>query len=163
MFVREVADPAAICLSVDGPGPAVAIAQELAATYGVQVVIGEENRGKFGAVAAGMTRLLASSHLRYLVAVDQDGDHFANELLNFVRAAEHVVQTAATDRVLVLGNRSSGHRPLGFLRAEQEELANHLLLDALTYHAAVTGEPLRLEYLTTSDAAAGFPFRLQAL
>ena len=100
MFAREVADPAAICLSVDGPGPAVVIAQDVAAIFGVQVVVGQENRGKFGAVAAGMARLLASPHLRYLAAVDQDGDHFANELLNFVRAAEHVVQTTATDRVL---------------------------------------------------------------
>ena len=156
MFAREVADPAAICLSVDGPGPAGAIAQTVAATYGVQVVIGAENRGKFGALATGMTHLLASPQLRYFVAVDQDGDHFANELLNFVRAAEHVVHTAGTDHVLVLGNRDSRHRPLGFLRAEQEELANQMLLDALSYHAAVTGNPLRLEYLTTATPLPDF-------
>lgn len=150
LFAREIAHPAAICLSVDGPGPAAAVAQQIAADQGVQVVVNERNRGKYVALAAGMTRLLAQPHLVYFAAVDQDGDHFGNELLNFVRAADHVMQSAATDNVVVMGNRASTHRPLGFLRAEQEELCNRMLLDALAYHAAVTGCPLRLEYLTTT-------------
>lgn len=70
--------------------------------------------------------LLEQSDVHYLAAVDHDGDHFANELLNFVHAAEHVAVQAATDHVLVLGNRLSRHRPLGFLRAEQEDLANRI-------------------------------------
>ena len=156
LFVREVADPAAICLSADGPGPAAAVAQDVAAAYGVQVVLSAENRGKFAAVAAGMARLFAAPQLTNFAALAQDGDPIGHALLNLVRAAHHVAQTTATERVLVLGNRASRHRPLGFLRAEQEELANHMLLDALAYHAAVTGAPLRLEYLTTTTPLPDF-------
>jgi hypothetical protein len=35
---------------------------------------------------------------------------------------------------------------MGFLRGELEELADRVLLDALYYHAAVVGIPLRMEY-----------------
>jgi len=80
--------------------------------------------------------------------VDQDGDHFANELLNFVRAAQHIEHTAATERVLILGQRTNLHRPMGWLRGELEELVDRVLFDALHYHAAVTGRPLGLEFVT---------------
>lgn len=156
MYLHELADPAALCLSVDGPGPGVAVARRIAATTGVRVVEGEVNRGKFAALALGMRDLLQNPALTYFAAVDQDGDHFANDLLNFIRAAEHVRAQTGNDRVVVMGNRLSRHRPLGFLRAEQEELANRILFDALTYHAAVTGAPLRLQYLTTQDALPDF-------
>lgn len=156
MFVREIADPQTLCLSVDGPGVAVDIARAVATQYGVRMVVGERNRGKFGALLHGMQTLFADERLEWFAAVDQDGDHFANDLLNFVRAAQHVVENMGDDRVMVLGNRSSRHRPLGFLRAEQEELANHLLLDALAYAAAVQGDPLRLQYLTTTENMPDF-------
>jgi hypothetical protein len=103
-----------------------------------------------------MAALLADSNLHYLASVDQDGDHFANELLTFVRAAEHVASVTGARRCLVLGNRLSRHRPLGFLRAEQEELANRLLLDALAYDAAVTGAPLALQFLLPLDPLPDF-------
>lgn len=160
MFVREMKEPAHICLCVDGPDAGTAIAQELASHLGVQMVVGARNRGKFGAVQQGMQTLLADARIQWLAAVDQDGDHFGNDLLNFVRAAEHVVATSAMPpeaaRVMVLGNRASRHRPLGFLRAEQEVLSNLMLMDALTYAAAVSRTPLQLEYLTTTDPLPDF-------
>jgi hypothetical protein len=107
-----------------------------------------------------MKTLLANDRLTWFAAVDQDGDHFGNDLLNFVRAAQHVAETndmAGNDsRIMVLGNRSSRHRPLGFLRAEQEELCNHILLDALTYAATISGQPLPLQFLTTTDSLPDF-------
>ena len=160
MFVREVKEPARICLCVDGPDAGVAIVQEIAAHFGVQMRVGTHNLGKFGALQLGMQTLLADKRIKWLAAVDQDGDHFGNDLLNLVRAAEHVVATSAMPpedaRVMVLGNRASRHRPLGFLRAEQEVLSNLMLLDALTYAAAVSGTPLHLEYLTTTDPLPDF-------
>jgi hypothetical protein len=48
------------------------------------------------------------------------------------------------------------HRPLGFLRGEQEELANRLLLDALTYHAAITNQPLRWQFANGLDDLPDF-------
>ncbi len=156
MFAREVADPQSICLSVDGPGPARAIAQRVAQVYGTGIVYSERNRGKLGSVRNGMTALLPNAQLRYFAAVDQDGDHFANELLNFVRSAEHVRETLGTDQIIVLGNRLSRQRPLGFLRGEQEELADRLLLDALHYDAARTGKPLVWQFANATDDLPDF-------
>lgn len=146
LFVREAADPQAICLSVDGSPVGSAVATRVAADYGVRVVNGERNQGKLGAARQGAQAMLQDERWRYVAVVDQDGDHFANELLTLVRCAEHVMASVMTANVLVLGSRLSRHRPLGFLRGEQEELANRLLLDALVYHAAVTNQPLRWQF-----------------
>ena len=160
MYVREIDNPHHICLSVDGPEAGAAIAEAVAKQYGVQMVVGETNRGKFGALQQGMQTLLKINHLQWFAAIDQDGDHFGNDLLNFVRAAHHIAtlreMPAGEERILVLGNRTSRHRPLGFLRAEQEALSNLMLLDALTYAAVVQGQPLQLEYLTTVDPLPDF-------
>jgi len=146
LFVREVADPAAICLSVDGSTVGDRVAARIVAATGVQVVNGARNQGKLGAARTGAQAMLHDPRWRYVAMIDQDGDHFANDLLNLVRAAEHVMATLATDKVLVLGGRLSRHRPLGFLRGEQEDLANRLLLDALVYHATITSQPLRWQF-----------------
>ncbi len=160
MFVREINDPQTLCLAVDGPEAGVAIATEVANHYGVQLVIGERNQGKFGALLHGMQTLFADERLIWFAAIDQDGDHFGNDLLNFMRAAQHIVKIdgikSDDSRIMVLGNRASRHRPLGFLRAEQEELCNHLLMDALTYAATISGQPLHLEYLTTTESLPDF-------
>ena len=137
MYVREVSDPKAVCLSVDGPGIGVSVAQEVSERYGTSLVVAERNGGKFAAVQRGVLHMLQEPRHRYFAAVDQDGDHFASDLLNFVRSAEHVRTTTGADRILVMGERASLHRPLGYLRGEQETLADAMLLDALTYDAAV--------------------------
>lgn len=142
-FCAQVADPAHICLSVDGERFSGDVIAELGGELGVSTFVAATNRGKLWAVANGVRCLLEHDpDLRYLAVVDQDGDHFANELLNLVRAAEHM----SLSRILVLGARSSAHRPMGFLRGELEELADRILLDALHYRAAVTGRPLHLEF-----------------
>lgn len=156
LFVREVADPQAVCLSVDGSPVGALVAERVAATYGVRVVQSERNSGKLSAVRNGAQAMLQDARWRYLAVVDQDGDHFANELLTLVRAAEHVRATVTTNNVLVLGSRLSRHRPLGFLRGEQEELANRLLLDALVYHATVHDKPLRWQFANSIDELPDF-------
>lgn len=160
MFVREVNEPRRICLSVDGPEAGTEIAAQVAHDFDVQMVVGERNRGKFGALLHGMQALFEDEGIEWFAAVDQDGDHFGNDLLNFARAALHLAEMSgmAQDdrRVMVLGNRATRHRPLGFLRAEQEALSNLMLMDALAYAAAINGEPLHLEYLTTTDPLPDF-------
>src|SRR5262245_2249233 len=54
MFVREVANPLAICLSVDGGGLSLAVASQVAGAFGVQLVHGAPNRGKLASVRNGM-------------------------------------------------------------------------------------------------------------
>jgi len=155
-FRREVGEPRAICLSVDGGEPARSAAETIAGELGVRLVRSEQDRGKLSALRAGMRSLLANDRLRYFAAADQDGDHFANELLNFVRAARHIEHVVGTNQVMVLGRRISRHRPMGFLRGELEELADRVLLDALHYDAAVTGHPLRLQFAVTLDEFPDF-------
>ena len=152
-YCAQVAEPRAVCLSVDGADCGVEVAYQLSTEYGVSLCTVPDNRGKLWGAIHGVRMLLNNDTLNYIAVVDQDGDHFANELLNFVRAADHIRAQTADDgncdgRVMVLGRRISLHRPMGFLRGELEALANHVLLDALQYHAAVTGVPLRLEYAT---------------
>src|SRR4026207_1585532 len=64
MFVREVANPQAICLSVDGGGLSLEIARRVAADFGVQLAHAEPNRGKLASVRNGMSKLLGQPHLR---------------------------------------------------------------------------------------------------
>ncbi len=146
MYVRELADPSSICLSVDGPGLAVVVAERLSKRHGTSLVLSEQNGGKFAALQHGIQHMLQNTDHLYFAAVDQDGDHFASDLLDFVRTAEHVRKSIGTDRTLVMGERLSLHRPLGYLRGEQETLADAVLLDALHYHAAVSSQPLNLTY-----------------
>lgn len=147
-YCAQLADPAHICVSVDGAAYGAERASQLAQRYGVQVHVAAENRGKMHAAIHGVSRLLGDAALQYIAVVDQDGDHFANELLNLVRAAAHIAAETGSEHVLILGQRASRHHPLGWLRGELEELADRMLLDALAYHAARTGQPLRLEFAT---------------
>jgi hypothetical protein len=155
-YCDQVADPAAICLSVDGEQFGADVAQPLAREAGTSCYVSPANRGKLGAAANGVRVLLAKADLAYVAVVDQDGDHFANELPNFVRAAQHIATHVGHDRIMVLGRRISLHRPLGFLRGELEAFADRVLLDALSYRAAVTNRPLRLEYAMAMDEFPDF-------
>jgi len=162
-FVREINDPTNICLSVDGSPTAMPLAQQMVAEYGVQMVQAEQNRGKLSAVMNGMKHLLANPDLRYFAAIDSDGDHFANELLNFIRAAEHVAALEKQERIIVLGDRRSRNRPLGFLRGDLEELADRVLLDALHYDAVIQSKPLVLQFTNTLDEFPDFLPIVEAL
>jgi len=153
--VEELATPDRVCLSVDGCAGQEA-AEAIRSRLGVSVVSSVENRGKFQAVANGVRHLIENDRPQFVAVVDQDGDHFAWELPNFLQAALDIRDAGGTERSLVLGRRLSRHRPMGFLRGELEELADRVLLDALSYRAAVTGNPLRLEYAFAFDEFPDF-------
>ena len=145
-YCAQLDDPSTICLSVDGEPFGADVVGRLANEFGVSSHISGRNLGKFQSVIHGMRHLLPKGSLRYVAVVDQDGDHFANELLNLLRAAHHISDRLLTDRILVLGRRISRHRPMGLARGEIEELCDRVLLDALAYNAVVRQRPLRMEY-----------------
>ncbi len=155
-FAAQVGTPAHICLSVDGLAHGRAAAAELGRELGVQVVVAADNRGKLSALRAGAAHMLADPVFDFLAAVDMDGDHFAPELHNLARAALHARQSGSAGEVLVIGSRTSKHRPMGLWRGELEELADRVLLDALQYHAACTGQPLCLEWATAVEEYPDF-------
>jgi len=153
---RQVVDPALICLSVDGAASGGDTAAAIAKQFGVTCRISPDNHGKFHAAREGVSVLLENPSLRHIAVIDQDGDHFPHELLNFVTAARSVQRQAETQSVLVLGRRLSRHRPMGFLRGELEELADRVLLDALNYRAVIKRRPLPLQYAFAFDEFPDF-------
>ena len=154
-YVDLLDNPSHVCLSVDGAEHGLDIARGISKECGAGLVYSKKNIGKLGGVRKGVQSLWNDEQLTYFVEVDSDGDHFANELLNLVRAAIQV-QDKFQDDVLVIGTRSSKHRPMGFLRGELEELADRILLDALYYHSALSGNVLSLEYVTPIEEYPDF-------
>ncbi|MBN1249413.1 MAG: hypothetical protein JXC32_17260 [Anaerolineae bacterium] len=152
----EVSDPSVICLSVDGEESGVEIVEDLRRAFGVTTAVSPVNRGKLHGVRQGAQVLLERPELAYVAVMDADSDHFANELLTFVRTAAHIVWQTQDPRVMVLGRRISRHRPMGLLRGELEDLADQILVLALQYHAAVSDRPLRFEYATLLEATPDF-------
>jgi len=153
-YAAQTDHPEHICLSVDGRPFGARQAVEIAAAWKTSLAVAENNRGKLWGVLHGVRKLLENPQIQYLAIVDQDGDHFANELPNLVRAAEHIAAQEGHRRIIVLGQRASRHRPMGLGRGELEELADRVLLDALHYRATTTGKPLALHYVT---ALSEFP------
>ncbi|MCP5150241.1 MAG: hypothetical protein H6982_05755 [Chromatiales bacterium] len=145
LCLSQIARPEHVCLSVDGARFGEDVAAEYGRELGVRVVVGRDNGGKLVALRRGVGAMIECPGVEYVAAVDADGDHFGNELPNLVRAAEHARACAGAAEVMVLGQRTSPHRPLGFLRGELEELADRVLMDALAFDAARCGVPLRLE------------------
>lgn len=153
---QVLAEPPHVCVSVDGEDCGGGIAEDLHRTRGTSLCVAPVNRGKLHAVRLGVGELWPRRELEYFAVVDADGDHFANELPTLMRAALHARVQPGVDEVLVLGSRTSRHRPMGWLRGELEELADRVLFDALHYHAAVSGQPLRLEWVTTVEEFPDF-------
>jgi len=156
MYSEQVSDPAAICLSVDGQQCGTDVAERIAGEFKVSLCVSSVNRGKLQGVINGVRYLLDRKSLKYVAVVDQDGDHFANELLNFLRAACHIAHHRGTDQILILGRRISRHRPMGFLRGELEELCDRVLLDALMYNSVLKQHPLPLEDVFALDEFPDF-------
>ena len=154
--LAQIDDPTTVCLSVDGAKNGLDVVRALAAEFGVAEVVTPVNLGKLQGVTEGFRSLLPRSELAYFAVLDADSDHHGNELLNFVRAADHIVDQTADPGVMVLGRRISRHHPMGLLRGELEELADRMLLHALHYHAAVTGTPVKLAYATVIEAVPDF-------
>ena len=145
-FAEIVENPAFICLVVDGDENGRGITKNLHTSEGITAHGEGTNRGKLQGMISGARLMLLNKDIKYLAVIDQDGDHFANELVNLVRMAEHITTQTGNDRVLVNGSRSSRHRPLGFLRGELEELADRVLLDMLHYRAVSRNRPLNLQF-----------------
>ncbi|MFN2153940.1 MAG: hypothetical protein ACK2UX_01785 [Anaerolineae bacterium] len=155
-YCAQAGDPALVCLSVDGARFGAEAAGEIARACGASIVVAETNRGKLAAARDGVRRLLLAQKPPYVTIVDQDGDHFSNELANLLRVALDIEERLAGRGVMVLGQRATRHRPLGFLRGELEGLADRVLLDALAYRAVLTGRPLELEYALAHGSCPDF-------
>ncbi len=99
----------------------------------------EENRGKGGAIQAGLRHLVETSDAEYIATRDCDGDHALEDLPRLVSMAREISRLAAQRRIMVMGARPSLAKPMGWLREEWEQLTNRVLLDLLDFLLAREG------------------------
>jgi hypothetical protein len=144
--------PENVCLVVDGDERSRNVAEKVRKSLSTphrgspELLYLRENKGKHYAVTEGILRLMRNRRLDYFVVRDCDADHFISDVPNLVRSAYHIAAHEKTDRVLLIGRRIDRHRPLGFRRAEMEELCNRVLLDAMTYRLAKRQRVLNAQY-----------------
>lgn len=131
------AAPEHVMVVVDGAPAALAAARKLKAEEGgFEILALEQNQGKGGAVTAGISRLLESPQVQYLVTRDHDNDHLAQDTPNLVRMAARMRSVLNTELVAVIGRRHSVHRHLGFTRGEFEWFMNEVAYNAACFALA---------------------------
>lgn len=109
-----------------------------------------ENRGKGGALVAGIRRLLERGRdtpLEWIATRDADGDHFVDDLPHLFRAGQQAAEENPDAMVCVVGRRASVHAPLGWVRGEYEVLLNEVLIDAIAFARARSGGVWDTRYL----------------
>ncbi|MHB1293761.1 MAG: glycosyltransferase family protein [Anaerolineae bacterium] len=115
------------------------------------VLILPENHGKLWAIREGVHAILRERpQVALLVMRDGDGDHAAADMPALLRAAQRATDYAGPE-VLVIGARSSRHRPMGWARGELEWLLDRVTLDALAFHLARAGRALDLSQCLARD------------
>ncbi len=139
------APPGQTWVVVDGDARTARVLGELLAARfarddAPRVLALSENRGKFGALCAGVAALLdAAPGVDYVAIRDGDGDHSSSEMIGLVRAADHLARALGHGRVILIGARHSRHRPMGWIRGELEDLLDGVTADALAYALARQG------------------------
>ncbi len=164
MYVREVSDPKAVCLSVDGPGIGVGVAEDVSERYGTSLVVAERNGGKFAAVQHGVLHMLQESAPTATSPRWTRTATTSPMTCSISCAAPSTCgPTTGADRILVMGERTSLHRPLGYLRGEQETLADAMLLDALTIMRQCAADRSTLRSPRSAASLSRLPRRVQTV
>jgi glycosyltransferase involved in cell wall biosynthesis len=99
----------------------------------------ETNRGKGGAIRAGLQHLVGTSDAEYFATRDCDGDHALEDLPRLVSMAREISNLAGAGLAMVMGARPSLAKPMGWLREEWERLTNRVLQDLLAFLLAREG------------------------
>ncbi|MFH1084974.1 MAG: glycosyltransferase [Chloroflexota bacterium] len=157
--VRHYHPLSQLCVVVDGDARTARLAEELRAhllqQHGETFLLLPlpENRGKLWVLSEGIRAVLERCpQVEYLVIRDGDGDHAADDVPHLVRAAAFMRQVQGAGRMIVIGARSSRHRPMGWLRGELETLLDSITLDALNYALARRGRVADWSYCGGSAA-----------
>ncbi|HQK95253.1 MAG TPA: hypothetical protein PLD23_17270 [Armatimonadota bacterium] len=102
----------------------------------LRVVCLDDNRGKGGAVCAGMIELLADPAVTHIGIRDDDGDHAIWDLPELYALSLQMAEDEATDLTLANGRRAEIHRPLGMARGFLEALVGEVTYDAVRFALA---------------------------
>ena len=155
--------PGDVCVVVDGSETAraavAAIREEVASAWGFRLIDLPENRGKGGAVVAGVRALLeASPELCWIATRDADADHAIEDLPHLFRVGEQLAEECPGQAVCVIGRRADLHAPLGWVRGEYELLLNEVLVEAVAFALAREGRAWDTRYLAerAPDLQSGY-------
>jgi len=122
--------PDRLAIVVDGGSHTESV---LDAMGGLNLVRLERNRGKAGAVAAGLEALLRSTDAGFFATRDCDGDHLQEDLPRLVSLAASMRETTGNPMVCAMGARPSLAKPMGWVREQWEQLTNRVLVDLASY------------------------------
>lgn len=135
-------DPSRQVLVLDGvrwvSDTARRVADQVARRAGapLRVVCLDENRGKGGAVSAGMLELLTDPAVTHIGIRDDDGDHAIWDLPELYALSLQMAEAEGTDLTLANGRRAEIHRPLGMARGFLEALVGEVTYDAVKFALA---------------------------
>ncbi len=113
---------------------------------GWQCLLLEQNRGKGGAVLAGLQRLLTTQQVDHVVVRDSDNDHWLSDLPRLWQLAKVIERERQTRWLMVIGRRAALHFPMSFSRGEWERLTDEVLLEAAKFALAREGKVPDLTY-----------------
>ena len=139
--VEQYCAPENVVLVLDGQERWQEAVQAQATARGYRYHYLPTNLGKGAAVAAGI-EALNSAGLRFIVTRDSDGDHLINDMPSLLDLADLIDADTGYDLLIVSGGRGDRVRPLGFERAEYEQVTDRVLWQALQYNAARDGRLL---------------------
>jgi len=118
------------------------------------------NKGKFWVMREGIRAILDERPgVDYILVRDGDGDHVNSDIPRLVRGADILARETGQTRMIVIGRRSSRHRPMGWLRGELETMLDQITMDALAYYQAQQGVVLdtsRLQFGGVPDLSSGY-------
>ena len=101
--------------------------------HGYEVHVLPENRGKAGAICAGLARLLEKTRAPFLVTRDYDGDHMPQDLPALAKAAVDLQEDTEAEQLMVFGARTSLEKPMGWVREQWERWTNSILIDLVEF------------------------------
>lgn len=153
--------PGDVRVVVDGSetarGALAAIRRDHPGAWGFRTIDLPENRGKGGAVIAGIRTLLEENpELDWIATRDADADHAIEDLPHLFRVGEQLAED--TRSVCVIGRRADLHAPLGWVRGEYELLLNEVLVEAVAFALAREGRVWDTRFLVNRapDLQSGY-------
>jgi hypothetical protein len=162
------AEPQDVVVVVDGSPVALAAARKAQEDLGKEwsapfrLIELPENRGKGAALVAGIRWLLEREAtigpVAWIAARDADGDHLIDDLPHLYRTGEQLAEECPRRPSCVIGRRANLHAPLGWMRGEYERLVNEVIVEAVAFSRARSGEVWDTRYLVerAPDLQSGY-------
>jgi hypothetical protein len=124
--------------------------------WGLPLLVLERNRGKTGAIRAGLRRLLEQSEAPFMVTRDCDGDNMIEDLPRLSSMARQLAQICPDVPVSVFGARPSLEKPMSWFREQWERVTNRVIVEMVQLLLA------RKERVLDQRFWNGYPLDLQS-